>query len=215
MLFILACTTTQAVPSPSAGRIPNEVVESVQCSERSASISKGDVECLTQNLIQTKFPELKNAWVEGRIEFRDFKSSSYFLKTSFFKGKLSSDSSNRRYSIDVNPAIYDLGQLPSGPPSVSAIEGILAHELVHLVDYECLSTAGIIQLGAEIVAFPSKIERQTDVRAFERGFALGIKAYRVWIYGKLNPKALRVKRKRYYTPEEIDQWIIEHSNDRR
>ncbi|MBS1963688.1 MAG: hypothetical protein JST04_15845 [Bdellovibrionales bacterium] len=192
------------------GAIGSTSARASECGDLRAPIRPGDVPCLTNELINHHFPELDTAWRQGRIRFREFDSNAYYLKTSFSAGRLSRDPSQREYSIDVNPGIYDVAQTPSGPPSVAAIQGILAHELWHLVDYETSSVIGILRLGTDLLLHPARVERRTDLRAFARGFAESIKAYRVWIYGKLSPRQMRVKRARYFTPEEIDDWCSRH-----
>ncbi len=175
-----------------------------------SAVTRDDIPRLLSELVRESFPELDSAYREGRITIRDFNSSDYFLKTSLRKGKLSSDSKLKKYSVDVNPEIYGPEGTPSGGPTLNAVRGILAHELVHLVDYETGGPQKIIGYGLYEIFSPTHYERVTDRRAFERGYAEGIREYRIWIYGKLSPKALRLKKIRYYRPEEIDAWIHEN-----
>ena len=49
-------------------------------------------------------------------------------------------------------------------------------------------------------------ERQTDEQALERGCATGLKAYRLWLYDRVDDETEAQKRRDYYTPEEIDAW---------
>ena len=206
MVGAISCATANT-------RAPASIREShSRCGTLSERISRGDIPCLTQELIELKFPELQSAWVQGRIKFRSFQSNAYFLKTAFLSGHIKRDRSKRIYSIDVNDLIYDLSQEPTGAPSIEAVQGILAHELVHLMDYENSTPGKITRMGVNIVISPSKVERDTDEEAFERGYHQGIKLYREWIYGKLTPKELRQKRKRYYTPDEIDEWVNRHGS---
>lgn len=209
----VASCSSPTLDKSKIARTPANDVDHTRCGNLSAPISRGDIECLTQELIEFKYPELQNAWELGRIKFKSFQSRAYFLKTSFLAGQINCDRTKRTYSIDVNDSIYDTAQEPAGAPSVEAIQGILAHELVHLVDYEKAGLGGTVRLGVNIVIHPSRIERATDEVAFLRGFAPGIKKYREWIYGKLTPKDLKRKMKRYYTPEEIDRWIDQHTSD--
>lgn len=178
-----------------------------RCGGINQPIEKENISCLVNELIYWSYPELVDALQAGRIEITEFRSNSYFLKTSISKGKFSTSAARRAYSIDVNPIIFSTNHSSTDSPSLGAIQGILAHELEHLVDYESCSRIGLIQIGAKEVFDPSKYERDTDLRAFNRGFATGIKSYREWIYKMLDSRALRKKKKRYYTPEEIDHWI--------
>lgn len=209
------CATPERSESKSARSLAgsNNKPTRTRCGSLTIQISRGDVECLTQELVELNFPELRNAWEQGRIKFKALQSNAYFFKTSYSSGYLSGDRSKRTYSIDVNDSIYDPDQKPAGAPTVEAIQGILAHELVHLVDYEKADIKRKIHLGVTIIIHPSSIERATDETAFARGFAQGIRKYREWIYGKLTQKVLKRKMKRYYTPEEIDRWIDQHTSN--
>ena len=178
-----------------------------ECGSLSSAIESKEITCLVNELVRNSFPELAKALASGRIRFREFESDAYFLQASFLKGQFSS-SKNREYSIDINPKIFDPQLIPNGPPSLEAIQGILAHELVHVLDYETESFSNLTEIGLELILSPSHYERYTDLRAFELGYAYGIKSYRNWIYGQLSPTDLAQKRKRYYTPEEIDHWLL-------
>ena len=118
---------------------------------------------------------------------------------------------HRTYSVDINPKIFEENAFPNARPNVRAIQGILAHELFHLVDFETGNAGDLLTFGFRELVLPAGYERETDRRAFERGFALGIKAYREWLYPNLSKRALRLKKRRYYTPSEIDEWISSHS----
>jgi hypothetical protein len=172
------------------------------------------IPCLVSELVSNSFPELTTAWSEGRIQFREFHSDAYFLKTSFLKGKLASSREQRVYSVDVNPEIYQSNSYSISKPTLGALRGILAHELIHLKDYELGNAGTLIKIGVDLVLNPASYERFTDERAFELGYGLEIKAYRDWIYGMLDERALAKKKKRYYSPEEIDSWLALHSADR-
>lgn len=181
-----------------------------QCGPLDAPITEAIVPCLVNELIHKAYPELRDANSEARIKIRNFKSSEYFFKTSIRKGILSSDPHRRHYSVDVNLKIFNQSQQPSGAPSVRAVQGILAHELIHLVDFETGTSRGLASIGLKEVFSPTRYERSTDRQAFERGYAIGISAFRSWVYGKLSARQLRKKQKRYYTPEEITDWLETH-----
>lgn len=179
-----------------------------RCGSAHAPIQKSQMSCLVHELITTKFPELNQILREKRIALREFDSDEFFLKTSIQR-------SNKQwnYLIDVNPVIFKPQQKPSGPPSLLAVQGILAHELFHLVDYHQVLKQKSIKPAIDWLFSESQYERSTDEKAFLRGFALGIKRYRIWIYGKLDPVQLARKRKTYYTPEEIDRWLANNRSD--
>ena len=56
--------------------------------------------------------------------------------------------------------------------------------------------------------FVASYERKTDLQAFERGYAIGIKAFRNWLYLQISEKDKVIKEKNYYTPEQIDEWLL-------
>lgn len=183
---------------------------STSCGPLAAPITEAALPCLIDELIHEDFPELQDANAHKRIEIRGFNSNEYFFKVSIRSGLLSTDARRRHYSVDVNPKIFTQKKRPNSVPSILAVQGILAHELVHLVHLETGNLRDIAGIGLQEVFSPARYERATDRQAFERGHALGIKAFRFWVYENLSPPKLRRKRKRYYTPEEIDQWLLAH-----
>lgn len=184
-----------------------------RCGELDRSVEAEDIPCLVNELIDLSFPELLGAKADGRIQYHSFHSDDYFVKTSFVSGYLKA-SEQRVYSIDTNPKLFHtfLPVLPR--PSLRAVQGILAHELMHLIDYEAASTTALLKVLKDEVFNPNDYERATDERAFERGYAQGISEYRKWLYGRLDEKALKTKKKRYYTPEEIEKWVAENKASR-
>jgi len=185
-----------------------EDLPATPCGDLGESMSKKVIECMIGELIHSSYPELKSAYSSGRIQINEFNSRHYFLKTSISKGKFSKKGSRRTYSVDVNPKFYfSYAMSGADVPTYSSVQGILAHELEHLVDYELSTRQGLIEIGLKALFNPSEYERSTDIRAFKRGFAPGIQNYRRWIYGQLSARALQKKKQRYFTPEEIDEWI--------
>ncbi len=134
------------------------------------------------------------------ISLKEMDSNSYYLATGILD-KLNPPK-ERRYIIKINNKLFDCA------PTERAMKAILAHELVHILDYIEGSRFNLLSFGARYVISGAKIERATDYRVFQLGLAVGIKEYRQWVYQLLSPKDLKVKRKRYYTPEEIDKLII-------
>jgi hypothetical protein len=79
------------------------------------------------------------------------------------------------------------------------------HELAHVVDYangNRVRLLGLIRLASP--RFRERFETRTDVEALRRGYAQGLKQYRIWLYQHLSADVLREKRRDYLTPEEID-----------
>jgi len=93
---------------------------------------------------------------------------------------------------------------------MESIEAILVHEFEHIKDYDSMSSVKIGEMGSKYALskkFRSKYERQTDVKALRKGLGAGLIGYRNWIYEKLSPKQLLLKKRYYLTPEEIATWM--------
>lgn len=150
-------------------------------------------------LVEESFPELKGITFTPKL----IKNPAVFLATdinipSVLVGE-------REYILYLNK------QLHTQPISDLALKGILAHELVHFSDYEKMNALELAWFYAKILtnaAFEAEYERATDLQTFERGYAIGIKAFRFWLYEQITPEAKALKEKNYYTPEEIDNWLL-------
>ena len=82
---------------------------------------------------------------------------------------------------------------------------IIAHELAHVAYYangNRLRLFGLIRLASK--GFRQRFEKRADVQALQRGYAQGLKQYRIWLYQHVSAAALKEKRRDYLTPEEID-----------
>jgi hypothetical protein len=153
-----------------------------------------------RRLIDTKFPRL----AERKVRITEFTSDDTFLQAQ--PKHVLRSGKNRVYEIQVNPRLFD------DPPSASALEAILVHELSHLNDYTYMNSFEIADLGLMYVQSGAprgvvRYERATDETAMRKGFASGIREYRQWLYGKVSGRALELKKKIYYTPEEIDAYV--------
>jgi len=141
---------------------------------------------------QTKAPE----WAERLV--REVRSSSFpelldkEVRVRQFAG--SSD-----YFICVNSAAALIAAPEEGK------RAIIAHELAHVAYYangNRLRLFGLIQLGSK--SFRERFEKRADIAALERGYAQGLKQYRIWLYQHVSAGVLQEKRRDYLTPEEID-----------
>ncbi len=56
--------------------------------------------------------------------------------------------------------------------------------------------------------YEANYERTTDLQVFERGFAIGIKVFRHWLYEQISPEARALKEMNYYTPAQMDDWML-------
>ena len=110
---------------------------------------------------------------------------------------------DRRYIIRANSAIFS-----GDEPPIGATAAILAHELQHVLDYTAMSGDELVDFALEYSEGDIRTyERATDEAILERGCAAGLRAYREWLYGQLEPADAADKRRDYYTPEEIDAWV--------
>ncbi len=158
---------------------------------------------IVERLIETSFPELKGL----KITPKGIKNPQVFLATdieisSLFGGE-------REYVLYLNNQLIEK-DIPS-----LALQGILAHELAHFSDYEKMNTFELAVFYAQILMggeFEANYERGTDLQAFERGFAIGIKVFRHWLYEQISPEARALKETNYYTPAQIDNWMLDQKD---
>jgi Zn-dependent protease with chaperone function len=140
------------------------------------------------------YPELAGA----KIEVKTFHSASDYFQSRFSFGRFLTFR-RMRYVVFVNPAVYD----KNCPPE--AVRAIVAHELAHIVYYRQrnrLELFGLVRLAGD--GFTARFERGADVEALARGYGTGLKMYREWLYQNIPPHAVATKKRRYFTPDEID-----------
>ena len=155
---------------------------------------------------QKYFPELEKT----KIKVTTFKSDAYFLQAQPDKKTLFKKSQNRVYEVQLNV------RLLACPPDINSLQGIIVHELEHVKDYEGWSTGKIAAHTIKFLTdrnFRARYERKTDLKAMQKGLSEGIKGYRFWIYQWLTPKQLKIKKRYYYTPEEISVWQEHNHQD--
>lgn len=158
------------------------------------------VAAYVEPLVDAHFPRLQSR----QVRLVRFESEDTYFRTDVSVASGLKDSEHRIYNLYFNPKAFE------DPPPPEALEAILAHELVHLRDYSRLSSLGLTTLLARYLgstAYRESYERQTDAVVLDLGLARGLRAYRVWIYPRLTRKDYVVKRRTYWTPEEIDDWL--------
>ena len=77
-----------------------------------------------------------------------------------------------------------------------ARRAIIAHELAHLAYYangNRLRLLGLLRFPGK--NFRERFEKRADVVALSRGYAQGLKQYRVWLYEHVPPNALLEKKR--------------------
>ena len=103
------------------------------------------------------------------------------------------------YTIRVNSATALLAVPEEGK------RAIIAHELAHVAYYAAgnrVRLFGLIRLASK--GFRERFEKRADLDALRRGYAQGLKQYRIWLYQHVTGSVLKEKKRDYFTPEEID-----------
>jgi hypothetical protein len=160
-------------------------------------MSGENFKALVEEVKQSHFPSLK----EVKLSVSTFSSDAYFLQAQPIVISLLGLRSKRRYQVQLNTKLLEC------PPTISALEAILVHELEHVVDYLPMSTSKVAAHGLRYVLskkFKRHYERSTDCKVLDRGFHQGLADYRKWVYQWLDPEELSTKRRLYLTPEEIE-----------
>lgn len=164
------------------------------------AITTRELDDRVQEIRRADYPELSRA----TVQVTEFESDDSFLQAQPARRSLFDDPSERIYEIQVNPRLLEC------PPTSEALNAILHHEFEHLVEYTEWSGTRIIAHGLRYLvseSFRIDYERATDLKTLKKGFASGLIDYRNWLYPRLTPSQLEVKRRTYYTPEEISQWL--------
>jgi len=151
-------------------------------------------ERLVREVRSSSFPELHDRDVHAR-QFAG--SSDYFQARfniwRFFTAK------RMQYVIRVNSTAALLTAPEEGK------RAIIAHELAHVAYYakgNRLRLFGLVRLASR--RFRERFEKRADIEALQRGYAQGLKQYRIWLYQHVSGGVLQEKRRDYLTPEEID-----------
>jgi hypothetical protein len=105
-----------------------------------------------------------------------------------------------RYVIQVNPEVF----MKNAPEE--GVRSILAHELEHIVYYRGKNRGELLGLGNLLTdkSFTAKFERKADLGAIGRGYGIGLRMYRDWLYLNIPSDKMDEKKRNYFSPEEID-----------
>jgi len=149
---------------------------------------------LVHDVRSSSFPEL----LDRDICVRQFAGSPDYFQARFSIWRFLTVR-RMRYVIRVNSAAALLAAPEEGK------RAIIAHELAHVAYYangNRLRLFGLIRLASK--GFRQRFEKRADVQALQRGYAQGLKQYRIWLYQHVSAGVLQEKRRDYLTPEEID-----------
>jgi hypothetical protein len=151
-------------------------------------------ERLVRNVQSCSFPEL----AEKDIRIDQFTSDSDYFQARFSISRFILGR-RMRYVIRVNSG----ATLLMAPEE--AKRAIIAHELAHLAYYtkgNRLHLLGLLRFLGK--GFRERFEKRADVEALKRGYAQGLKQYRIWLYEHVTPSSLVEKKRDYLSPDEID-----------
>jgi hypothetical protein len=153
---------------------------------------------LIEQVRADRYPELAGVPIElGMLE-----SETDFFVANLVLSTATNPPLEREYLVLANPALL------ADPPPPSALYAILVHELAHIRDYTEKDTAELVSFGLWYAqGDTAAYERATDEVALKLGCGEGLKAYREWLYERLDAEAVEAKRETYYTPEEIEAWM--------
>ena len=166
--------------------------------------SKAAIEALVAEQVAAHYPRLAKV----KVVVEDDLVSDFDFMQADVKGVMR-DWDSRIYVVKISQKLY------ANSPGDKALRGILTHEIGHLDDYAHRSTFGLAGLGwdyaftddnDDVIAY----EKSIDEKALRFGYGEGIKAYRIWLYAQLTPEKAAKKRRTYYTPEQIDEWMRAH-----
>jgi hypothetical protein len=163
-----------------------------------APTSNAAVAELARQVRERSFPELAHI----KFQVSNFRSQNDYFRTRFSLPRFFF-LLPMRYSVQVNPGLFT-EHAPT--PGVCAV---LAHELSHLTALSHgnrIRRFGLVRLISD--SYTARFERQTDLEAIHRGYGDGLKDYRNWVYAHIAPSKVAEKKRRYFSPEEIDS--IEH-----
>ena len=143
------------------------------------------------------YPEIKTE----KIRIKSFTSEENFFKARFSVSRFLT-LQKMKHILYVNPQAFEKNL------SAQALTGIIAHELAHISYYTRKNRFQLLGLTRLISDdFTIEFERRADLTAIEKGFGAELILYRKWLYENIPPSKINVKKKNYFTPEEIEKII--------
>lgn len=152
------------------------------------------IQFLVDQLLNSFFSDLKTY----NIKIQTYYRHNTFFETSVDKFYL--NAKNRVYILLVNK------KLEIDCPSDEALRAILVHEFIHLRDYTQSSSLELAMLAFKVHwmrSFTTAYERSIDKRSLEYNTHDGLIEYRQWLYKKISPEQIAIKKRDYLTPDEI------------
>lgn len=114
----------------------------------------------------------------------------------------------KRYPFGSYIIVLDSNKL--GDANDFELEGMLAHELAHLESYSKMSFLGFIIFAVRYgisEKYRTKTERETDIRAIDKGFGNELLAFREYRLNSASEKEVEILNKNYLSVEEIEELV--------
>ncbi|MFT6817913.1 MAG: hypothetical protein ACJATT_001724 [Myxococcota bacterium] len=164
--------------------------------------NEADLEALMQEVRLELFPQLASI----PLDLVELDSETDYFQANLDFGTVSDPPFERDYRVLYNPSLFEDG------PTQPAIAAILAHEMTHILDYTEMESSELVEFGIwYATSDTAEYERQTDESAMWLGCAEGLIDYRLWLYDNIPADAVEDKERTYFTPDEIREWVAEHS----
>lgn len=178
------------------------------------NINFNKLDTLTQSNIESTlsyFPELQNI----QIEFREQNIKTTMAARPKFNFMLKRKH-KREYVIYFNNTKGSENVPLFEELTLTQQQGLIAHELSHIVDYSGKTNLQVIKLGLRYLSKNGRraIEHRVDEIAFERGFASQIYEYSKYILQNedISETYKSYKADIYYEPHEILEFIEKESD---
>lgn len=191
LALLLACATSSEAP-------PENACEGLYADAPGPS-SEAEIAAMLDE-VRVLFPSLDGVEI-GMVSNQ---SDTSYYAANLDLGTLADPPLERRYLLNWSELVLD------DPPSRNATVAVLAHELAHIEDYldmdgEELAAFGVWYATSDV----SEYERGTDLTSMEKGCAVGLIDFRLWLYDHVDAETEAQKRVDYWTPEEIAAWIAD------
>ncbi|MBS2021937.1 MAG: hypothetical protein JST92_05970 [Deltaproteobacteria bacterium] len=200
-LAIVSLSCALALTAPALAGDPKSACPAYPFPHARRTITVDQVTATVKKAIANAWPQL----APYDIRVVTFKSDQDYFKSETKVSTIELNAKKRTYHVMVNE------KLLADAPSDAALYAIAVHELSHINDYRQMTSVQFIAWAAKYaVESQATYERQTDGAPLSRKLGCGLMEYRVWLYAHVDAKTLALKRKNYFTPEEIADWMAKH-----
>ena len=130
-----------------------------------------------------------------------------FFQANFDISTTESPPLQRAYRVQYEQTFLD------DPPSRAATIAVLMHELKHVKDYVDKDSTELAEFIAWYITTDdvSEYERATDLYVLEQGCGSALIEFRYWVYTHVGEEHMERYLRNYWTPEQIEAWMEEHS----